>query len=517
VTPDVAGMPTWQYLGLQKELAMVHAARQFLPYGAILLLIGGIFSTLSALNATIYSSARVAFAMGRDHNLPGFLAQVNEKAVFVSGLLIAAMALSLPIEHVASAADIMFLLLFLMVNLALINLRRLRPDLERGYKVPLFPWLSAVGIAFLIGLAVYMLNYSLLAWAVAAGWIVLGVAIYYLYSRPAEHAAKAAPILVSRKARLVLPRKRVLAAVGDHTEAGPLVRLACDLAGRDGEVEVVTVVEVPGVSPLSSGVGQARRREKTLRLAEEVGHQEKTAVGGHVRISHNVARAILDSIEEVRPELLVLGWRTRTATGTGLLGTTVGPLVELAPTDVAVVRGAEDIPLTGDGPLRILIPTAGGPHATEGIRLAVRLERNRGAKITVASVVRPDAAEERRREVLEVLGKTVAEAWDREARDNGFDEGGQSAGPDGPPVAYKLLENRSVVPAILAEAEDHDLVLLGASNEGLLRNITLGSIPEAVVRYSDKPVMVVRNHEGAVKTWLRRFLGTYRASGVEIR
>jgi len=512
VTPDVAGMPTWQYLGLQKELAMVEAARQFMPYGAVLLLVGGIFSTLSALNATVYSSARVAFAMGRDHNLPGLLAEVNDKthtphwAVLVSGILIAAMALALPIEHVASAADIMFLLLFLMVNLALINLRKLRPDLERGYKVPLFPWLSLLGIVFLIGLAVYMLNYSLLAWGVAVGWIAIGVAIYYLYSRPAEHAAKAAPILVKRKAELVLPKKRVLVAVQDEDEAESLVRLACDLAGRDGEVEVVTVLEVPAVSPLSSGVPQARRREKLLRLAEEVGRQENTAVGGHVRISHNVARAILDSIEEVRPELLVLGWRTRTATGTGILGTTVGPLVELAPTDVVVVRGAEDLAMTGDNPMRVLIPTAGGPHAEEGIRLALRLSDSRGADITVASVIRPGASEENRRNALRVLEETAAEA-----------RAGKRDGDEDLPLDYKLLENRTVVPAILTEAEHHNLVLLGASNEGILKNITLGSIPEAVVRYSSKPVMIVRNCEGAVKTWLRRFIGTYRPSGVEIR
>jgi amino acid transporter len=142
---DSGSLPSWQYLGQYKEIALVEAARQFFRGGGVMILIGGLVSTMSALNATIFSSSRVSFAMGRDHNLPGFFGKVHPErktphvAIAISLGVIVFMAVSLPIEDVASAADIMFLLLFIQVNFTLIRLRRLRPDLDRGFKTPLLP------------------------------------------------------------------------------------------------------------------------------------------------------------------------------------------------------------------------------------------------------------------------------------------------------------------------------------------------------------------------------------------
>ena len=131
VKPE-SGMTPWDYLAQQKEIALVNVARTFFVGGGIMLLIGGLISTISALNATIYSSSRVAFAMGRDHNFPSFFSKVHPKnftpqwAILISLVIVVIMAISLPIEDVASAADIMFLLLFLQVNIAMIRLRKKR-------------------------------------------------------------------------------------------------------------------------------------------------------------------------------------------------------------------------------------------------------------------------------------------------------------------------------------------------------------------------------------------------------
>ena len=116
------GMPSWQFLGMHKETALVDVARSFFPGGGVMILIGGLLSTLSALNATIYSSSRVSLAMGRDRNLPAFFGKVHATrktphgAIAGSAVLIAFMAVALPIEAVASAANIMFLLLFIQVQ-----------------------------------------------------------------------------------------------------------------------------------------------------------------------------------------------------------------------------------------------------------------------------------------------------------------------------------------------------------------------------------------------------------------
>ena len=112
----------WQFIGEGGELGIMKVVDTFLPYGALLVLGGGMVSTLAALNATTFSSARVAFAMGRHYNLPHALSAIHPLnktphiAIAVSGVIMAIMASALPLADIAVAAGVIFLLLFTQVN-----------------------------------------------------------------------------------------------------------------------------------------------------------------------------------------------------------------------------------------------------------------------------------------------------------------------------------------------------------------------------------------------------------------
>ncbi len=140
------GIPSWKYIGENGELGIMKAAELFLPYGAFIVLAGGLISTLAALNATTFSSARVAFAMGRNYNLPYQLSTIHQKnktphiAILISGIIMSVMAFALPLAQIAIAAGVIFLLLFTQVNIAVITIRRIYGDkLHYGFKTPLFP------------------------------------------------------------------------------------------------------------------------------------------------------------------------------------------------------------------------------------------------------------------------------------------------------------------------------------------------------------------------------------------
>ena len=139
VPPQAGNIPVWEYLAAAREVAVVRAAESFMGrWGGLLILISGLASTMSALNATIYSSSRVSFAMGRDNNLPAVFGRIHPRkftpywAVGISAVLIIVMALLLPVDEVAKAADVMFLIMFAQVNITVMTLRRRRPDLARG-------------------------------------------------------------------------------------------------------------------------------------------------------------------------------------------------------------------------------------------------------------------------------------------------------------------------------------------------------------------------------------------------
>ncbi len=263
------GMPSWKYLGLHKETALVNVAETFFRGGGVLILIGGLFSTMSALNATIYSSSRVSFAMGRDRNLPAWFGKIHPLrktphwSILASGVLSAAMAVLLPIEVVASAANIMFLLLFIQVQAALISLRKKRPDLRRGFKVPFSPFIPILGILFQLGLAVFLFFYSPMAWLSAGVWIAIGLVVFYVYARKRDRAYTQ---LVAVREAAERREYRILACVGSLSRAEIILNAAAAVARHyDGEMIVLSVVEVPDRDLLAQGMEQARKSRAGAR------------------------------------------------------------------------------------------------------------------------------------------------------------------------------------------------------------------------------------------------------------
>jgi amino acid transporter len=186
------GQAVYAYLGQLKELGLMEAAGQFVPHGEILLLAAGLASTASALNATIYGSSRIAFAMGRDGDLPSALGRVHRTmhtpyiALAMTGILMIVMTVSLPIKDIAASTNIMFLLVFVMVCATVIRLRNHWPDRERPFRVPLSPWLPIMGIIAGLVLSVWLLQVSLIAWLVALGWLALGGIMFLYHKRDQE-------------------------------------------------------------------------------------------------------------------------------------------------------------------------------------------------------------------------------------------------------------------------------------------------------------------------------------------
>lgn len=182
------GQTVYGYLCQLKELGLMKAAGQFVPYGEIILLVAGLASTASALNATIYGSSRIVFAMGRAGDLPPLIGRVHRTqktphiALAVAGILMIVMTVVLPIKDIAASTNIMFLLVFVMVCTTVIRMRVIWPDRERPFRVPLSPWFPILGILSGLVLSVWLLRVSLIAWLVAFGWLVLGGAVF-IYQR----------------------------------------------------------------------------------------------------------------------------------------------------------------------------------------------------------------------------------------------------------------------------------------------------------------------------------------------
>jgi amino acid transporter len=180
IVPPV-GVAPYQHLGSLGELGLVQAASALLPGGDRVLLVAGLASTASALNATLYSASRIALAMGRQGDFPERVGQVHPVrrtptfAIGLTALACAVAASALPLRDVATAANLLFFLVFMSVAVTLIRLRQSRPALPRPFRVPLVPWWPLTALVGGVVLAVPLLDLSPAGWIFAAAWVGLGV------------------------------------------------------------------------------------------------------------------------------------------------------------------------------------------------------------------------------------------------------------------------------------------------------------------------------------------------------
>jgi amino acid transporter len=315
ITPPGGGEPAWKFIGDGGELGIMQAAEMFMPYGALIVLGGGMVSTLAALNATTFSSARVAFAMGRHYNLPHSLSSIHpvnktpHVAVIISGIIMAVMAYALPLKDIAVAAGVIFLLLFTQVNIAAITIRRIYGDkLSYGFKTPFFPIIPIVGIFLKIGLALYLLVTQPLSWGITVVWVAVGFMLYrmYTFKQEIEHYA---PIVTS-EGDLKRQDYRILIP---YTPENPdrLIKYAIRIAKEtSGEVNILRVITVPHQTPLSAGIAFADSARRSFEPLEKMLDKENVPSHYLVRVSHDSTEAILATIEEQRINVLVTDFET---------------------------------------------------------------------------------------------------------------------------------------------------------------------------------------------------------------
>jgi APA family basic amino acid/polyamine antiporter len=179
-------------LGAAGETAVAQAAEGFMPAfpligtGAALITFGAVFSTVSALNAVIIGSSRVAFAMGRERQLPSKLGQLHPRfgtpfvAILGSSVVMLLTVVLVPIRVIGNLASLFSLLGFIVVNVAVIRLRRQKPNLSRPFSIPLYPVPPLLGIGLNLLLGLYI---SPRTWAIAVGWLLVGGVVYVLWNR----------------------------------------------------------------------------------------------------------------------------------------------------------------------------------------------------------------------------------------------------------------------------------------------------------------------------------------------
>ena len=492
------------------EIAMGYAASFYLGnIGFYVIIVGALFSMLSAANATVLAGSRVKLAMSRRDHLPRRFEDLHDSfntpywSVLLTGGLIAFFILfftilprwvfgsttihtpvldvHMGIEAIAHFADFMLLVGLIVVNFAVVRSRQKYPDIDRGFEVPAVPYVPIVAV---LANLVLLVNVEPGAFLVGVAAQLVGVGLWFsVIGSPSEaEIEQEAPTVIEE----THPEEReyqLLVPIADPDHVEQLMRTARDIAAEnDGEILVMSVVQLPEQTPLSEGRDLVADRRSLITDAMEVslgGGGADIPVNGIVRVGHHVDTAIVHTVTQHDSDAVLMGWHGRPARRRDVVvGSTVDTVVRDADCDVLVERIG-----TGGEIDSILLPTAGGAHAQYAAEVARAIARSTGASITLLRVVGSDGENGPEMAPLSAVESMLTDV----------------------PFDKQVVENDDVAQAIVEASADHDMTIIGATREGLLQQIVFGAIPETVGREAEGAVIMAKQNRGLTSRFRRLF------------
>jgi nucleotide-binding universal stress UspA family protein len=277
---------------------------------------------------------------------------------------------------------------------------------------------------------------------------------------------------------------RILLPLANPRTARDLVRIGAGVAdGRPTEITALGIVEVPEGVSLSEGATHARTARRLLQRVLDFGDEEGVELRTMVRIGRHASDGVIEAVGEEGADLVIFGWGGPARTEVGadkeerpVFSPTIDAVVRESPCDIAVVkqRGLEKV-------ASILVPVRGGPHAELAMRISRDLAKRFGARVVVLHVV-PKGIGERALEREQAAVTAFVREHAGARRGTGI-----------------IREATSVRQAIIKEAANHDLVVMGASaqptNAGTDGRYLFGTLAETVASKARPTVIVVKTRQ----------------------
>ncbi len=182
-------VPYQQFLGVDHPvtLALKYAGENWV---AAFVDLGAILGMTTVILVMAYGQTRVIYAMSRDGLLPKRLSTVHPRfhtpffATWLVGIVFGLIAAVVPLNILTELINIGTLAAFSLVAIAVVILRKKRPDLKRAFRCPGVPVIPALAVIFCVMLMTYL---SWHTWVAFVIWMAIGLVIYFGYAR--KHSA----------------------------------------------------------------------------------------------------------------------------------------------------------------------------------------------------------------------------------------------------------------------------------------------------------------------------------------
>ncbi len=481
--------------------------------------VGLSLAALFTAGTLVLLGARQINDMSRRGALPQLLGRPNRPFVLppllfvVFGALVSVLIFSGRFIPLVDVAAWMAILTLIFVNIAAMSSRRNEPERRRIVEIPFFPLVPALAIGLSISL---LLNLAAAAQAVGIVWVGIGVVVYLAYSRQRQAAAQEGVTMFGSDQRIEKEEGvyRVLVPLAPGERREFLLEMAAALAKQlGGDVMPLQVIRVADPMEMEQGRRQAKERNQLFRWSTRLISEAGVPVYPVTRLARTVHEGIVDTVAEEQCDLVLMPWVVSGADrDEEAMGEIIDVVVSRAQCHVAIVTYRFHQPATGADEehngsqrprlRRLLVPTAGGPHAPLALGLAWSLGREFQAEVVAAYVAPEDASqaeihagEAHIRRTLEGMEASAAEALQTDEQERPVDFAG---------ITTQVVRAEGVLEGILQASDDADMVLIGASEESLIDQMLFGNLPRRVAAECEKPVVMVRRRRALPRMWIQR-------------
>ncbi|MBU4194183.1 MAG: amino acid permease [Actinobacteria bacterium] len=451
--------------------------------GMVLIILGGLMATISTGNGTLLLSTRYPFAMSRDNLMPQFLSKINNltktpaRSIFLIGTAMVAIILLFNLETLAKFGSAFNILVFALINVSVIILRRADPEWYRPeFRSPLYPWIQVVGI---VGGLVFIPFMGVAASLGAISLVAFGVVWYYLFGRgiaqPDYGLRDAIRTLREKSASQLALRTyqgspkhswRLLVPLWFTQAPRQLLLLSGYLARHFEErVHLVYCVEIPLQTPprtLNEKTECPELESYLLSLDEDMKpHFDMT-----ILYSHSRDTGFVEIAAEHEADLALMEWPPDTIH----LRSELNAILRDMPSDIAILLNRPMKSLD-----RILIASS-HPRDELKLHLAGALASECGSTITVLRVYSTRVRELTKGDLERQIIST-----------------GNMHGID---LRARVVQSNAVVDAIAEASRECDLLVLGSSPGTSWLRTPFGPVVEKVIDSTECAVLITRPREG---------------------
>jgi amino acid transporter/nucleotide-binding universal stress UspA family protein len=473
------------------ETALSDAAARFWPsIGVQLIAAAGIVATLTSVNSAMLSATRETFTLSRERVWPRIFSRLSQwrtpwvavLAVAVISALVAAVGVVDFLSFISSAGY-MFVLFF--ATLAMPILRKKFPDIERPFKVPLYP-ITVIAAALTGLLIIAFANPKALMFL---GIVLVALSIAYVITRQVRARQE-----LQTRLEYVEGGGRVLVSAKRVDTAKSLVNLAAQMVDNqeDTAICLFSVMKTPiNLDPSQVPQMVSEKKKDQMQILEQItplATKRNVPIYAKLKAALHVEDGLFSELSRHSDIKLVLLGIPAEREKFSQPDSILKEVLMMASRNVAVFRD-KGMP---ESFRRILVPVGNGPNAKFALKLARDIVRPGDAPVVALRLVVGEADKDRMEDEDMIL---------REIAEN-------ELGGDDENFSYVTRQVTSVADAILEESRQggYDLLIIGAGEDFSDPERVFGKLNDYLIDTVPCSVLVVRRYQRSSSLWIRKQL-----------